>query len=394
MNSMPAALRAISSLRLAVVLFALSIVLILAGTLAQTQEGVWMVVDRYFRSIAVLIPFQLFVPEKVLRIPGVFPFPGGLTLGVCLFVNLLAAHIVRFKLSWKRMGMIVTHACVLLLLVGEFVTGALAKEGTMTIAEGASANYIEDGRTSELAVIDASDPADDLVVVVPARLLADRESPLITNGLLPFTVRVIEWMPNSRVLGPMQASKQQLARATAGTGTQVAAVAVGVATGVEASDSDVPAAYLEFKQGETTLGTYLVTPRLIGMQTVEVGTKRFQIALRFERNYRPYSVQLLDFKHDRFVGTETARNFSSLVRLTDTAQHVDREVLISMNNPLRYAGETFYQASFAPDDSGTVLQVVRNPGWLLPYLSCTLVTIGLLWHFGVRLSASVKRKVA
>ena len=65
-----------------------------------------------------------------------------------------------------------------------------------------------------------------------------------------------------------------------------------------------------------------------------------------------------------------------------------------MNSPLRYAGETFYQASFAPDDSGTVLQVVRNPGWLLPYISCAVVTLGLVWHFGVRLVGSFRRKLA
>jgi len=65
-----------------------------------------------------------------------------------------------------------------------------------------------------------------------------------------------------------------------------------------------------------------------------------------------------------------------------------------MNNPLRHAGETFYQASFSPDERGTVLQVVRNPGWLLPYISCTMVTIGMLVHFGVRFAGSVRRKVA
>jgi hypothetical protein len=162
----------------------------------------------------------------------------------------------------------------------------------------------------------------------------------------------------------------------------------------DGADIDIPAAYLEFKRGDASLGTYLVSPQLNMTQTVDVGGKRYEIALRFERGYRPYTVKLIDFKHDRFVGTETARNFSSLVRLTDPSERVDREVLISMNNPLRYAGETFYQASFAPDDSGTVLQVVRNPGWLLPYVSCALVALGLLVHFGSRLIGSVRRKVS
>ena len=44
-----------------------------------------------------------------------------------------------------------------------------------------------------------------------------------------------------------------------------------------------------------------------------------------------------------------------------------------MNQPLRYAGETFYQASFANDDRTSILQVVRNPGWLLPYIACAMV---------------------
>jgi len=61
---------------------------------------------------------------------------------------------------------------------------------------------------------------------------------------------------------------------------------------------------------------------------------------------------------------------------------VDRKVKIWMNNPLRYRGETFYQASFLKDDKGTVLQVVDNVGWMIPYVSCMIVAAGMLLHFG------------
>jgi len=394
MNRIAGLLKPLASLRLSVVLFALSMFLILAGTLAQTSSGVWTVVDEYFRSVYVAIPFQIFLPEKVARIPGVLPFPGGLTLGVLLFVNLLAAHAVRFKLSWKRSGMIVTHAGVLLLLVGEFVTGAFAREGNMSIREGGSSNFIEDTRSAELAVIDPSDPREDLVTVVPAAILAEAGSDTVSGGLLPFTVKVVEWMPNSRLLGPMQASAAQRARATVGAGLEMAAVPAAQANGVDGATTDFPSAYIEIARGDVALGTYLVTTWLNTPQPVVVDGRRYDISLRFERHYKPYSLSLVDFRHDRFVGTETARNFSSLVRLRDEGASVDREVLISMNNPLRYAGETFYQASFSPDDRGTVLQVVRNPGWLLPYISCTMVTVGMLVHFGVRFAGSVRRKTA
>ena len=64
-----------------------------------------------------------------------------------------------------------------------------------------------------------------------------------------------------------------------------------------------------------------------------------------------------------------------------------------MNNPLRYAGETFYQASFDPDDHGSVLQVVHNPSWLTPYLSCVLVATGLTIQFLSHLIPFLKRRL-
>ena len=70
----------------------------------------------------------------------------------------------------------------------------------------------------------------------------------------------------------------------------------------------------------------------------------------------------------------------------------DREVLIYMNNPLRYAGLTFYQAGFENDDKTTILQVVRNPSWTMPYIACTLMTLGLIIQFGIHLVAFIGRR--
>ncbi len=392
-------MKAVSSLRLTVVLLALAMFLVLAGTLAQTNEGVWSVVHRYFRSLIVVIPLQLFVPEKVLRIPLAIPFPGGLTLGVLLFVNLVGAHVTRFKFQAKRIGIIVSHLGVIMLLVGEFVTGAAAEEGNMSIDEGGSSNYVEDIRESELAVIDASPAQSDLVVVVPQRLLVasargGNNGGPITHGLLPFDIRVDEWMGNSQMFGPMQNQAQKTrtgARADSGIGASLTAVPAPEANGVDGQTMDLPSAYVTLSRKGQKLGTYLVSIYLDQPQTVTVEGKAYEIALRFKRTYKPYTIQLLDFRHDKFVGTDKPRNFSSKVRLIDPERNVDREVLIYMNNPLRHAGETFYQASFKQGDTGTVLQVVKNPGWLIPYISCGMVTIGLLIHFGVRMASSVRR---
>ncbi|MBL4697597.1 MAG: cytochrome c biogenesis protein ResB [Phycisphaerales bacterium] len=380
----------VASLKLTVVIFALSIFLIFAGTLAQVHEGIWTVVDQYFRSIVVTIDLQIFVPQDIAKVPGAIWFPGGLTLGVAMLVNLIAAHTVRFKFTKKRIGIILTHLGVILLLVGEFVTGFAAKEGNMTIREGETVNFVEDIRSSEFAVVDQSDPADDLVTVVPARFMGTGET--ISHEALPFTIQVTEWMSNAQLLGPMQAPADRKGLADSGSASELAAIPIARANGVDGATVDAPAAYVTLFDGDERLGSYLFSVYLEQPQAVVVDGKTYWMTLRFERTYKPYSVYLEDFKHDLFTGTQMARNFSSDVRLVDTGRNVDREVLIYMNHPMRHAGETFYQASYLRGDAGTVLQVVQNPGWLIPYVSCSLVTLGMLLHFGIRLMPSKGRR--
>src|SRR5690606_17058020 len=112
--------------------------------------------------------------------------------------------------------------------------------------------------------------------------------------------------------------------------------------------------------------------------------KPYEIELRFRREYRPYTIELLDFTHEKYTGTEIPKHFSSLVRFTDPDQNEDRELLIYMNHPFRYGGETFYQSGFQGDHT-TVLQAVNNPAWWIPYASCVLVGVGMLAHFGLKL---------
>ena len=115
--------------------------------------------------------------------------------------------------------------------------------------------------------------------------------------------------------------------------------------------------------------------------------------LRPKRFYKPFAIELIQFRHDRYAGTDIAKNFSSRIRLIDPSKHEDRESLIFMNNPLRYRGFTFYQAGFDNNDATTILQVAQNPSWLVPYISCGLIVAGMLLQFGMHLVSFVKRRV-
>jgi ABC-type transport system involved in cytochrome c biogenesis permease subunit len=395
-------LKALASLQLTVVLFVFSILLVFFGTLAQLDNGIWTVVDTYFYSLAVMVPFELI--HKFLNVfwkesypagtdpwVGAFPLPGGFTLGVLMLTNLLAAHALRFRLSWKRLGIFLIHGGLILLFVGEFITREYAIEQQMTIPEGSSANYAEDTRNVELALIDKSDPtADHVVVVSQKRLAGARRGQRISNPDLPVDIEVVRFMKNSDLKDPGPNVDNP---ATAGVGREVVAVPVKEEAGVETKQKgDIPSAYLRFyaKGTDTDLGTYLAS-RFLPAETVRLGDAPYRMSLRPARYYKSYSVHLDKFRFDRYEGTQKPRNYSSDVRVYDEAGNLVRQQRIAMNEPLRYEGETFYQSSFDKSETTTVLQVVRNPGWQLPYLACFVVGLGLILHFGIAVTRFLVR---
>jgi len=395
-------LKAVASLRLTVVLFALALVLVFLGTLAQVDLSTWAATTRYFRSLLVWVPFQVFVRfgqtffgvDKDLVVNGAFPYPGGWALGALLLINLLAAHAVRFKLSWKRSGILLIHAGLIVMMLGELVTGLFAVEGNLTIHQGESSNFLEHRDASELAVISqADDKSKDDVVIVPGAKLRNRKE--ISDKLLPFDIAVKKFLPNSALL-EKKAPAGPENPADRGEGMDTVAVERAPGTGVDKEARfDVPSAYLTFtdKGSGKVLGTWLMSAYL-GPQQLEVDGKTYDIVLRFKRTYKPYTMHLKKVTAKMYPGTDIPKDYSSLVQLVDPEEGEDRTVLIYMNQPLRYwyRGETFYQSSVADNVTTTVLQVVRNPGWMMPYVSCCVVALGMLIHFGLSLHTFLGRR--
>lgn len=406
------ALTAFASLKLTVALFTLAMLLVFFGTLAQVDEGIFTVLSKYFRcKFIAWIPLQIFVRfgqvffgiSHEAEVSGSFPLPGGWLLGGLLLFNLLAAHAVRFKFTWKRSGIMILHFGLVVLMMSEFIAGQFQVEGRMSIENGKSKNFVEDFRETELAIVTPENSKIDNVVAVPGSML--RNGSVIHHDSLPFDVAVERYMVNSAA--PQEPQRGMPNLATAGDGLSVVAAERSETSGASTDQkADVASAYVTFKNKDTgqSLGTYLVSVWFAvnnRPQPIVSNGKTYDVYLRFKRSYKPYTLQLLEFRHDAYPGTDIPKNYSSRVRLVDPMRNEDREVLISMNHPLWYGGynpfspggETFYQAGIFGADEGTVLQVVRNPGWLMPYVACVMVAMGLLLHFGIKLVGFLRRAV-
>lgn len=381
-------IKILTSLRLTVVLLCFGIALVFIGTIAQVDEGLYQAQNRYFRSLLIW-----WSPEgSHLKIPI---FPGGYLVGGLLLANLIAAHIARFKFTKSKIGILVTHFGLILLLLGQFGTDLFSRETLMKVVEGESSNYSEAARQTELALIDTSDANSNRVYAISESLLAKKGT--IQSEKLPVTVRVKNFWQNATLspVPPIASNippSMVLPKDLGITGGDTALQEAGVIPQAPVTNPDlrnVSTAVVELLDGSKSLGTFLVSLQYDRPQEFELNGKSYEVSLRAARDYYPFSITLLKATHDKYKGTDIPKNFASRIRVEYPEKHEARETVIYMNNPLRYEGLTFFQSGMDADEMtqeagrppSSVFQVVHNPSWLTPYLACILVGLGLVIQF-------------
>ncbi len=179
-------------------------------------------------------------------------------------------------------------------------------------------------------------------------------------------------------------------------------------------------AIIEIFENGKSLGTWLASSRL-NPGEFEIGGQKWRVAMRNERYYVPYRVTLVRAKQEVYQGTSQAKEFASRVQISNPATNENRGADITMNNPLRYAGLTFYQSTMDQGERGpgtaallealtgrpraefagmeekeggrsSGLQVVGNPSMLAPYTGCLLVGFGMLWQFLFHLTGFLAKR--
>ncbi|MGK0256123.1 MAG: cytochrome c-type biogenesis protein CcsB [Arcobacteraceae bacterium] len=94
----------------------------------------------------------------------------------------------------------------------------------------------------------------------------------------------------------------------------------------------------------------------------------------------PFAIKLNDFQLDRYPGSKSPSSYASEITLIDEVNDVKFDYRIFMNSTLQYGGFQFFQSSYDPDETGTVLSVNNDPGTIPTYLGYFLLTLGLLMN--------------
>ncbi len=387
-------LRTLGSLRLTVFLLGFSVLLVFFGTLDQVRIGIREAQDIYFESLFAVWFYPEFWPGgHILRFIPV-PLPGGYLLGPLLVVNLIASHIRYWRPRWSILGISFIHVGIIMLLVGQLMTNLLQKEDYMWLDEGAKANYVESFQDNEFYVAKLGEDGNLGIYTLPFDDL--KSGSTLDLPAFPFEVKLQQVFENAEIAQGTEGGRQKF-------GVNKG-IAVQFNLGVREINSfrsddqrDLSTAVVEVVNNGNPIGTWLVSnvfEERFPQQEFVIDGQRYAVGMRYKRTYLPYTITLLEFNHDRYPGTNIPRNFSSRVRVEHSERDESREVMIFMNNPLRYEGKTFYQASFAKQDTASMFQVVENPGWLVPYIACILVSIGLCYQFvvaGYRMAGRIKK---
>jgi ResB-like family protein len=372
-----------ASYGLATVLFLFLLLLTYLGTLEQVESGLFATQKKYFESVFLIHEFF-----------GVFPvpLPGVYLLLVLLFINLVCGGIVRMRKGWSQTGILITHLGILLLLVGGFVTFKYSNDGHMTLYEKQSSNAFKSYHDWEIAIGETLPSGEAVEHVIPGEefsRLGAGESVTFSSGELPFELVISDYVENSRPKqkGPMFEVDHKV----------IDGVYLQPMKPEVQNEQNAAGAYAALRnestgeEQELILWSFQQAPA-----TATMDARVWTVDLRRKQWDLPFTIVLDKFTRELHPRTNMAKVFLSDV--TKIEDGVEQQIKITMNEPLRHKGYTFFQASWGPANAGpntplfSTFAVVRNPADKFPLYACIVIGLGLCVHFSMKLQRHLRRE--
>jgi hypothetical protein len=361
--------KSIASIKLTVVCLTILTIIIVWGTVYQADHGLYHAQLKFFHSWV----FVVF---------GFIPFPGTVLVMFVLFINLVFAIFFRIRMRLSNIGNVITHLGIIVLLVGGFFTFYYSEESSLMLKEGETTNMSTARDQWEVVAWEKKEGGGDKEVYAIDGVGFEPEYSVFVDGL-GFTFTVKEFYRNCRGSKAPTNNREPILNAA---GYQSLSELPPAEEAVENT-----AGGIFFVAINGNIRTLLLFAKEPAPTAVTIIDRTFFFTIRKKKIPLPLTMTLLDFNVTHYPNSMIPKSYESRVKLTAEGS-VEREVVISMNKPLRFANLTFFQSSYyiAPDGTEyTILAVVKNVGRLLPYFSSIIIFLGLLIHFLVML---IKRR--
>jgi hypothetical protein len=378
----------LSGFGLATILLLLLGLLTWFATLEQIDHGLYPTLNKYFHWKSLfLFPELKFgegAKEKWVTIP--LPLPGGYWVSALLLLNMTLGGVIRIRKGWKHVGNLISHFGIIFLLIGGGVAHHYSERGNMAVGEGQTSDVaedyfeyvveiteIKDGKATNIRVI-RGDQIDDLT---------DGGSRIFRLPDLPFDLEVAGYQVHGMPIAVNERAPRNGERVLDGYFLEEMPPN-------KSAESNTAGCYARvLKRDKSEPVPFILAGASFHPFTYKDGERVFTVDMRKRLWPMPFSVRLDHFTAEFHPGTMKPAKFVS--KITRTENGVEAKQTIQMNEPMRYEGLTFFQASYGPQGAMpgqkmfSVFEVVKNPADKWPEYSLYIVSFGMLVTFLIKL---------
>jgi hypothetical protein len=333
-------------------------VLIVAGTLAQKELGLYAAQNLFFSSWILWI--------------GPIPLPGGYLTLAALTLCLSIKFLFFSEWVWPKAGSHIVHLGVLLLLIGGGITALTQKEGFILLQEGAQSNQIADYHQRVFTITKNDAP----ILILPFRKAVEQGE--FSAPTIPFNLTIQGYCIHCEARAATEDKDRK------GIAAKVELIPAPLQKENEANMHGLTLRVENAPEDQN--GIYVSVEDLPHQPEITIGDDRYGFFAGRAMRTLPFEIELTDFQKTVYPGTDKAQTYSSLINVHDGTGSPPWPHHIEMNKPLRFKGYTLYQASYSirPDGEYSVISVVENKGRIFPYLASLVILIGLLVHLGIK----------
>jgi ResB-like family len=355
------------------------------ATLEQIDNGLYPTLNKYFHWKS------LFLLPQINGKTVPLPLPGGYWVCAVLLLNLILGGIIRIRKGWKHSGNLIAHFGIIFMLLGGGVSHHFSERGNMAVGEGESSNTAEDYFEYVIEVAEIKDGKSGPIHVIRGKDLDDLtagRNRIFRFNDFPFALEIGGYLPNAV---PVSAGER-----APGSGQHVADGYFLAEKPKEAepepAEQYTAGCYARLlPAGGAASQPFILAGASFHPFTYQQGDRIFTFDMRKRLWPMPFTVKLDKFTAEFHPGTMMASKFVS--NITRVENGSEAQVTIRMNEPMRYEGLTFFQASYGPPGAGpndkmySVFEIVRNPADKWPEWSLWIVAFGMLVTFLIKLGS-------
>lgn len=284
------------------------------------------------------------------------------TILVLTTIN-LTGIIFKYKM-WKNKARFIFHSSFVIILIGAGITRYAGYEGIMQIPEGKTVNQMSS--LEPYLQIDINDSFHkEYQVELAASTLRKGTDANDKSGI----IELISQKLNKFNYNIKYNEKDLSIKYVDYTVSKKAKAEMGILTAEVTFNGETQSVRLPGKRAQEGVPKELV----FGDTKIklEYGSKVVDI---------PFSIRLNDFQLDRYPGSMSPSSYASEVTvIKQDGKTYDYRIF--MNRTMHEGNFLFFQSSYFPDETGTVLSVNNDPGKWPTYLGYFLLTLGLTMNF-------------